>query len=365
MKRGREPATSPASTTARAAALCASDLRTVRELQVELDTLHLADPDGVSSIGERLSHEFDLGYFLCYTLQEQQGQLDLARWQTRAMPLRLRDEFRNMLDAQPLRFGHFDPRRPEAAQQNRALVTDDLERFGAMSESLRALLRRNDLDGLDQLRILVCENDSLLAWFGGFRERPFGAREKAMLQALEPSLRRRFGAEDKLAGYQLREAALDAALEAIAGSAMIANGAGDIVVANAAARVHLERDARATRRGLLDAVRRHHNRANSTPEGEYSLTALEAPGVPRHFLAVHRDKMSDLTRRAAEARRRWGLTARQGDVLGLMARGLSNRAIAVNLGLREGTVELHVSAVLARAGAESRSAVVARFWTEL
>lgn len=48
------------------------------------------------------------------------------------------------------------------------------------------------------------------------------------------------------------------------------------------------------------------------------------------------------------------LTPRQMDVLGLVARGYSNKRIAHALGLAEGTVKLHVAAVLKTLGVVNR-----------
>lgn len=50
-----------------------------------------------------------------------------------------------------------------------------------------------------------------------------------------------------------------------------------------------------------------------------------------------------------------GLTDRQGQVLGLMVRGLSNRDIAEQLGLSEGTVKIHATAVFKTLGVNSRT----------
>lgn len=50
-----------------------------------------------------------------------------------------------------------------------------------------------------------------------------------------------------------------------------------------------------------------------------------------------------------------GLTDRQGQVLGLMVRGLSNRDIADQLGLSEGTVKIHATAVFKALGVNSRT----------
>ncbi len=50
------------------------------------------------------------------------------------------------------------------------------------------------------------------------------------------------------------------------------------------------------------------------------------------------------------------LTPRQGEILHLLREGLSNRDIAARLGIGEGTVKLHVSAVMRRLGARNRTA---------
>jgi PAS domain S-box-containing protein len=49
------------------------------------------------------------------------------------------------------------------------------------------------------------------------------------------------------------------------------------------------------------------------------------------------------------------LTRRQGEIAGLVAQGLPNRAIADLTGLAEGTVKLHVSAILKRLGLKNRT----------
>lgn len=55
-----------------------------------------------------------------------------------------------------------------------------------------------------------------------------------------------------------------------------------------------------------------------------------------------------------------GLTAREREVLGLLAEGLGNRAIAARLGISEHTAKFHVNAILAKLGAESRSAAIVK-----
>jgi DNA-binding NarL/FixJ family response regulator len=55
-----------------------------------------------------------------------------------------------------------------------------------------------------------------------------------------------------------------------------------------------------------------------------------------------------------------GLTAREAEVLGLLAEGLSNKGIAARLGISEHTAKFHVNAILAKLGAESRAAAIVK-----
>lgn len=55
-----------------------------------------------------------------------------------------------------------------------------------------------------------------------------------------------------------------------------------------------------------------------------------------------------------------GLTAREREVLGLLAEGLGNKAIAARLGISEHTAKFHVNAILSKLGAESRAAAIVK-----
>jgi DNA-binding CsgD family transcriptional regulator len=74
------------------------------------------------------------------------------------------------------------------------------------------------------------------------------------------------------------------------------------------------------------------------------------------------DPSEEFAGRIARAADQWGLTPRQREVLHQLARGRCNKDIAARLDLQGGTVELHVSQILKKAGAESRATLIAELW---
>lgn len=84
-------------------------------------------------------------------------------------------------------------------------------------------------------------------------------------------------------------------------------------------------------------------------------------GYPKHWLLRARDENP-----TAEALARviveWRLSKRQAEVMACLMRGDANKTIAARLGCAVATVEVHVTALLRKASAESRADVVAKAW---
>lgn len=255
----------------------------------------------------------------------------------------------------PVPWGQFNPSRPERAQQNRVLTTDQLptDRPVPIRQELFPKLGVHEDD---QLRVLVCEGDSLLAWVGAFRPEPFGPADRKLLADLVPALRHRLTLERLLSLSVVHEAAMVAALEELPGAAYLVREGGAITHANSAGRARLETRRVDVQQALAEVLR-------GAPQTTFQLSRLSAPGLSPHYLAVERAPRPTAAALAYQRAQRWGLTPRQSEVLALIAEGLSNRAIAARLGCAEGTVEIHVSAVLDKAGAESRAQLVARVWS--
>jgi DNA-binding CsgD family transcriptional regulator len=146
--------------------------------------------------------------------------------------------------------------------------------------------------------------------------------------------------------------ALGAALEAIPSPAFVVRAPATILRANARGRA------------LLDLERDRVLAALTTPEAGVVRRPLRFPIDPARFVAVFREIAADARERGVAIASRWRLTPRQGAVLELVAQGDSNRAVAGRLGCSEKTIELHVSALLAKTGCASRSQLAASFWTE-
>ncbi|MEO7330628.1 MAG: LuxR C-terminal-related transcriptional regulator [Minicystis sp.] len=101
---------------------------------------------------------------------------------------------------------------------------------------------------------------------------------------------------------------------------------------------------------------------DDAPLGEAMEALVPLLGLPLATLPRAVNAESEREGRVAAAAIRWRLTPRQGAVLACIVRGLANKDIAEELRILDGTVELHVTQILRKSGAESRAALIAAIW---
>lgn len=268
-----------------------------------------------------------------------------------------REKMDALLSRQPTQFTGWSAQRPEPWQRNRAVsVVEYLgwERLRQLSIFQHVVVPMK-WERYHQLRALSCEDQSLLAWVGVFRDEAFTVREKAILQAVLPAIQRRLEVDLRLRQAKLTAPALDVALEAIGSPAFVVRSGPVVVHVNSAGRALLDRDRVGTLQGLSEAT-------SGVPDAPAKSFAIAASGFAGHFLCIWVAPRGDVVPRVASFAHRHGLTPREGQVLVHLARGKPNKIIAGELGRAEVTIEVHVGALLAKTGCGSRAELIARFW---
>jgi DNA-binding CsgD family transcriptional regulator len=157
-------------------------------------------------------------------------------------------------------------------------------------------------------------------------------------------------------------AAFDLALAALAAPALVLSTLGDILQANPRARTLRASELGSVRR-LLAAVVASGPAGATMPSagaGSWELTPLGGGGGMIGFLAIlHAPPTGQALGEALRAAsRQWKLTPRQGEVLELVARGLTNDLIADTLRIGKGTVEFHLGGIFDKAGVSNRSTLI-------
>lgn len=153
----------------------------------------------------------------------------------------------------------------------------------------------------------------------------------------------------------LFEKALLVALDAVA--AVVCDESGRIHLASRRARPLL-RGGTAFRATLLAAVRGEVHPGVST-------TRIVREGAPEYLLVIVSEDLEvpGQLARLARAARDWKLTLTETRVLGWVAQGELNKSIAHRMGVRENTIEVHVSRLLAKAHVSSRAALASKLWS--
>ena len=289
-----------------------------------------------------------------FLVQSQGATRTLEFFHGTQMPAGIVPAYQRWLSTAPKQFAAYDPARPDPRQRNRALRGVDIDALtdGRKLPVTRNFLPRFSLSEKDQMRALICDGASLLAWVGAFRTRPFVREDQRLFNAVVPALQRRLSLERQLAEAQRQATEIGAALEEVPAAAFVLGRTGAVLHANAAGRAQLERNRTQVESSLAAALRGQSpcvSLARLTPEGGLHLAILRLPADPAPLVAV--------------ARLRWRLTPRQAQVLQLVARGMSNRAVAATLACAESTAELHVTALLEKSQCDSRAHLVARLWS--
>jgi DNA-binding CsgD family transcriptional regulator len=291
---------------------------------------------GVSEVGDRMSLRF-LFMHGGGDLERSRRELDawLRQWPSR------------------VRFGAYNALRPEPDQQNKVITPRKVA--PSATPVARALHPQLGIEFHQQLRVLICERGTLLAWVGALQLEPFAPWQRRALAALIAPLRARLGVERSLGQVSVAQAAMELALEQMPRAALLIGGRGEIAFANTAARLHLGRDRRHLYAEIAGAIA-------GAPQPRFDVLPLAVPGQPQHHLAIARElaPQRDPARRAAAAAR-WHLTVRQSEALELLAQGLTNDDIACQLVCATSTVEKHVAAVCDKMQVKNRAEAAAEF----
>jgi DNA-binding CsgD family transcriptional regulator len=323
--------------------LSAGDRRQVSELIDRIGTVSSAGrilPDVVGRLRDLLDSEHALAYRV--SPSGATWSCDFAI-QAGFNP-RFRQPFTQFLQRSSGRYGWFDPIHPEPAQRNRVvqvskLVSPDEFRRAPVT---RELLEPLGLARMDQLRTLVCDRDLLLSYVGVLRRKPFTERDHRLFGELVGPLRLRLQLEQQLQRTAILERGLVSALELIPAPVYLLRRDGSVELANQAGQV------------LLPHAR---------PPDLHGSLRLSIRGLPGYSIALRSPPRADALARLAAARARFGLTSREAEVLHCLVRGDANKTIAERLGRAEVTVERHVTSLLRKLGADSRTALLARFWS--
>ncbi len=195
------------------------------------------------------------------------------------------------------------------------------------------------------------------------REPLFQADVVNQIDRLRPTLLAAVRRIERLAEARQREQALEAVIEHLALRAtVIVDRIGRVVFLTRDANALLESaESKATFAGLaIAAYTQPEERVSFSFPGRQGLIRVEAQlvraaGAHPYVVATLRSASSPVR---SDLSQRWKLTRAETDVLALLADGLSNREIAARLFVSLETIRTHVSRVLAKSGARSRTQVL-------
>ena len=150
------------------------------------------------------------------------------------------------------------------------------------------------------------------------------------------------------------ERTLEAVLAAHSGSAFVLDGMGRVTALSTRAKRTLAADTQGTLARLAGAV--------GAPESPgFDVLPVRIGGRTDRIVILERSSGAwSFEERIARAAELWGLTPRQREALERIARGMSNKEIAQDLGCAEVTVESHLTAIYRRAAVDGRNQLAAK-----
>ncbi len=338
--------------------LSKSDHARLDELTAELAVLEVGGPSVVRGVLGEVRAFAELESMVCMCPAERTTGWAIERFDCDnfANDTKFRQLSIAFLERAPRRFGWFDAICPEPEQRNVLLDLSvlvsrrELEQSPVFTEVFVPL----HLQDTHQIRALICDGASLLAWFGAFHPVPADARQQEILIAMIPAFRRRLSIERRLASASMMTAALETALDHLGAPAFIVNGAGRVFEMNQSGKALLDTRRAEVSVALQDAIARQPSAMR------FEVTQIRERGNEDQWLAILRSRTTDvrIAQAISLAVKRFKLTARQRQVLELLLRGESNTTIAAGLAISERAVEQHVSAMFDRADVDNRSALI-------
>lgn len=333
----------------------------LRALIAEVGVLRLDGDRSLRPVFEDLRAFAELDTVGFYSVRNRVGAWELADWQLVGTLAAARPLYERVLAASQTFPVYYDPRGPAPSERNRVLdayAWIEKRQPGIWETNAVAteVMRPFRAHRWHQPRALLCKGRAFLGWFGGIHADAPTPRQLAVLGALVEPLCDRFDAERRLASSQAQPA-LDALMERLGSPAFQLDARGRIEHANSAGRTLLADGTVDVRRLLRDAVAK---RRTVVP---VEVLDVEGCGASKIAIVNHDSPGARIVACVKRCTARWRLTPRQAEVLEHVVRGRANATIAMLLVCVERTVELHVSALLDRAGVDSRAALVAAVLT--
>jgi DNA-binding CsgD family transcriptional regulator len=212
------------------------------------------------------------------------------------------------------------------------------------------------LEGYDQIRALLCDGSAFLYWIGGMRPEKYTEREVRLLEEILPHLQKRLRLERALRGAP-DLSMLAGVLSGFGSAAFLLGAKGNIECCNELGARLYSQERASLKSALSDSLR------GQGTASAFEVTPIAGASTAGCSLAVQRNIPRPKTQALAAARR-WSLTPRQTEVLGLLVQGQSNWQIAASLGCAERTIEIHVGTILRRAQVNNRATLISNVLTQ-